>query len=382
MRPTTYPVKVSFPTVEFVMTKCPPLSVLASIPPSMVCLFILYLACGCVLADDGNRVWKDDRGREITAKMVGKNGDNVELQLKDGRRVSFPLAKLSEVDRAVASQWKPPEEPATDEIADQKAKPNFDSEWPERISLDADPEVNIVSEDPENKLFIYESPNFRFVTDFRLSKSVVSSFARNFETTYLFCRSLPVGLNRAVKTDGKYLIKSFESVEDYIAAGGQPIFDGMFLPSREMVVTSTKGLGVKKVGSGYMRDRDAFSKVIPHEIVHQMTPFSYYTSGTLGWFTEGVAEYVAITPYRSGSYNVRANLPEIIEYVTAHGSDKLSGRVLGREIEMPPLEKWMLQTYEEFGANTQFNYGTALLITTYFFRLFRKICGLTEAGLT
>lgn len=333
---------------------------------------IFLLTCGGLLADDGFRVWTDGRGREVTAKMAGMDGDMIVLELKDGRKVPYPLAKMSDADRHTASQWKPTAEAPQKAAGPESDELNFDTNWPDRVSFKDDPEIEIISEDADKKEFIYESANFRFVADARLSKAVVSGFARMFETTHLYCRTLPLGLTGGVKTDGKYLIQLFEKYEDYVKAGGRPRTAGVFKSSKNLIMVPLRSLGVRPVGSGYMLDRDKSNKTLPHEIVHQLTPFCYYAAGAHGWFTEGIADYVAVTPYRSGSYNVRNNVGDIIKYATAYGSKNMGGRAIGTEIVLPPLEKWMLQSYADFISKPHLNYGAALLITTYFFHMDRE----------
>ncbi len=335
-------------------------------------LLVVLLVCAAPLAASDFRKWTDERGRVVEARMTGRDGDSIILELKDGRKIPYPLAKLSDADRHEASHWKPEETPQTaDDTPAAGTELNFDDLWPDRISFKDDPEIEIVSEDTDKKEFIYESANFRYIADARLSKTVVSGFARMFETTHLFCRTLPLGLTGGVKTDGKYLIRLYEKFEDYVKDGGPPTSAGVFMGGRNVILVPFRSIGVRPVGSGYMLDRDKSNKTLPHEIVHQLTPNCYYASGALGWFTEGIAEYVSVTPYRSGSYNVRNNVRDIIEYATAYGSKNKGGRALGKEIVLPPLEKWMLQSYESFLANANLNYGAGLLITTYFFHMDR-----------
>jgi hypothetical protein len=121
-----------------------------------------------------------------------------------------------------------------------------------------------------------------------------------------------------------------------------------------------------------MLDRDESSKTLPHEIIHQLTPNAYFAEGARGWFTEGIAEYVAITPYRSGSFSVKMNSRPIIEYVTAYGKDRNGGRALGEEIRLGSLKKYMTLPYSDFTNDAQINYGCAVLITYYFFHMDRK----------
>jgi hypothetical protein len=331
-----------------------------------VCAFLLLIAPA--LAHEGFRIWTDERGRKVSAKIVTADAESVILQLEDGRKVPFALSKLSHEDRKVVSLWRP-DAPAAKEQNDVAL--NFDAEWPTRVSFKEDPEVQTVSENAEKMEFIYESANFRYIADARLSKSVVSGFAQMFETTHLYCRELPLGLNGGVKTNGKYMIRLFEAFDSYVQAGGPPSSAGVYFGGENLILVPFSSLGVRPVGSGYMLDRDKSNKTLAHEIVHQLTPKPYFEAGAVGWFSEGIADYVAVTPYRSGSYAVSGNLRDMIEYVTAYGSKNEGSRALGADIMLPPLEKWMLQSYEDFRANSSINYGAALLITSYFFHMDR-----------
>ncbi len=320
-----------------------------------------------LLADESAsfREWTDNQGRKVEAKLVGRGEDSVTFEMRDGRQLPFPMERLSPGDREIAETWKPAPPPGEKSEA-TKEELNFDAPWPDRVSFKDDPEIDIISEDADKGEFIYESANFRYVCDARLAKSVVSGFARMFETTHKYCRELPLGLSGGVKTDGKYLILLFEEFETYVKNGGPPTSAGVFMGSRNLIMVPLQSLGVRPVGSGYMLDRDKSNKTLPHEITHQLTPSVYFRPGSRGWFTEGIAEFVGVTPYRSGSYNVRGNVRDIMDYVIGYGSKNMGGRALGEEITLPHLKEWMLMDYQKFLADPQTNYGGALLITTYF----------------
>jgi hypothetical protein len=320
-----------------------------------------------------SRSWTDVQGRKIEATMVREEGSSVVLKLKDGREVPYPLAKLSASDalyvQGVRSEPKAETSQKATISTNETDIANFDSKWPELVKFDEDPEIITVEEDIEKKRFIYESANYRYTCDVRLSKSVVKGFAVMFEATHLFCRSLPLGVNGGVKVKGKHQIILFEKFEDYVKAGGPPSSSGVFMSGRNIVMVPLTSLGVQKVGSGYMLDRDKSSSTLPHELTHQLTPEPYYQKGSMGWFTEGLAEYVATTPYRSGGYNVRANQKPIVDYATGYGSKDRGGRALGTEIKLPALKKFMLQEYSQFLEQPQLNYGCGLLITNYFLHM-------------
>ncbi|WAC19397.1 SHD1 domain-containing protein [Luteolibacter sp. SL250] len=340
-------------------------------------LLISLLAIASAVAAEP-RTWTDSLNRKIEASLVRVDGDNVLLKLKDGREVPYPLAKLSQADRdfvASVPVEKPenmPEGGTSDDLEVAGKVLNFSAPWPERITFTEDPEITTVEESPTEKRFIYESANYRYVCDVRLSKMVVKGFAVMFEATNLYCATVPLALNGGKSAKGKHEILLFENKEDYVKAGGPPSSAGVFIGGKNIVMVPLESLGVRPVGSGYMLDRDKSNKTLPHELVHQLTPRPYYSGGARGWFTEGIAEYISVTPYRAGSYNVRNNFRDLVQYATGYGEDGRGGRALGTEITLPSLKKWMLMPYEDFVGNpstTQINYGCAMLITTYFIHL-------------
>lgn len=332
-------------------------------------LLLFFAIYSVVQAHSLERVWKDQNGREVKAKLLEVKGDSVVLLLSSGREVPYPLAKLSSVDQAFIAEAKlsKPSSEAGGGSAD-----NFGAAWPDRVSYEGEPEIVTVEENAAKKHFVYESKHFRYNCDVRLSNSVVKGFAVMFEATHQFVRELPLALNGGVKTDGKYQINLFEKYDDYISAGGLPDSAGVFKGDENLILVPLTSLGVKKVGSGYMLDRDESSRTLPHEIVHQLTPDAYFAPGARGWFSEGIAEYVALTPYRSGTYNLKLNARTIIEFVTAYGKDHNGGRALGEEIRLGSLKQFMTAPYSDFTDDAQMSYGCAVLITHYFLHLDRN----------
>jgi SLA1 homology domain 1, SHD1 len=333
---------------------------------------ILFLLCVC-RADD-LRIWTDIQARKIEATLLRIEDPSVILKLKDGREVPFPLDKLSEADRKHVEENRallPTGKALTAalKVADTSEKFNFSAPWPERIKFAEDPEINTVEENVEKKSFIYESANYRYVCDVRLSKSVVKGFAVMFEATYLYCRTLPLAINGGVKVDGKYQIILFEKFEDYVTGGGPASSAGVFIGGKNAVLVPLCSIGVKPVGSSYMLDREKSSNTIPHELTHQVSPGCYFAAGAMGWFSEGIAEYVANTPYRAGTFSVRGNQKPILDYATGYGSKDMGGRALGTKIKMPALKSFMLQSYDHFQETAQLSYGCSLLLTTYFLHM-------------
>ena len=335
-------------------------------------LFLMIATATTAMAHHLERVWTDETGRKTKAELLKIENNCVILLLPDGREASFPIEKLSKIDRAFIEKFELDD--SHEDAAEEKVEAvdlNFGDPWPDRVTFEGDPEIQTITEDAEKKSFIYESANYRYNCDVRLSKSVVKGFAVMFEATHQFVRELPLAVNGGKKKDGKYQIILFENESDYFEAGGPPGSAGVFIGGKNIVMVPLTSLGVRPVGSGYMLDRDKSSKTLPHELVHQLTPDRYYAPGSMGWFTEGLAEYVATTPYRSGSYNVKTNFKPIVEYVTGYGEKGNGGRALGEKISLGSLKAFMLQPYASFTSNSQLNYGCGLLITNYFFHMDR-----------
>ena len=333
------------------------------------------------MTDIYGRTWTDVRGRKIEAELVSADESKVVLKMPNGKNVTIRRETLGEEDQLFLELNGDHDEPdgsnesgksnngsAENDLDDEDL--NWDDPWPDDIRYKEDPQIEVVSEDEEEKKFEYTSENYRFTCDVRLSKQVVSTFADMFEATRLYCRSLPLAVTGGKKNNGKYDILLFETKESYIKAGGPPSSAGVFMGWTNTVMVPLSSLGVRRVGSGYMRDRDKSDGTLIHEITHQLTPEPYYDLGARGWFSEGLAEYLTATKYRNGRFDIRGNFDDIREYATSFGDSGKRGRNLGTNISAPPLRDFMLMSYQEFaGDNANFNYGLGLLITTYFLHL-------------
>ncbi|MEI6819592.1 MAG: SHD1 domain-containing protein [Verrucomicrobiota bacterium] len=315
-----------------------------------------------------SRLWTDQQDRKIAATLVGVEDQNVTLRLKDGRKIPYPLAKLSPNDCQYVENYRA--QLALENASEPASILNFDGPWPERVKFGEDPKILTVEENSDTKRYVYESANYRYVCDVRLTQSVVKGFAVLFEATQHYCRSLPLAINGGIKVAGKLQILLFEQFDNYVKAGGPPNSAGVFISGQGVVIVPLASLGVKPVGSSYMLDRAKNNNTLPHELTHQLTPETYFKKGSLGWLSEGIAEYVATTPYRSGTFNVRGNQKEIFDFTTGYGTKDRGGRALGTKIHLPDLKSFMLQDYSGFlGQSTQLNYGGSLLITNYFFHM-------------
>ena len=315
------------------------------------------------------RLWTDRKGYAEEADLVKFDGKNATVRLKDGTEVTFGIDQLSDADQKFLLKSYVPEKPKP-APEEEGGYFNWDDPWPRTAEV-KDVEITVEKEDVETKKFIYTSNHFRFICDVRLTGSVVSTFAKMFEASHEFCRVIPLTFRREVISDEKFDVRLFETKAGYVKAGGPPASAGVFISGRgkNYVMVPLVSLGVQKFGSGYRRDREKDDSTLVHEIVHQLSPACYFQPGARGWFSEGIAEYISNTPYRSGRFRIANNFDEVTDYFSAFGKDGRGGRNLGEEFTAPALKNFMTMPYGEFVANANFNYGLGLALVTYFIHL-------------
>lgn len=322
------------------------------------------------------RTWKNKKGKTVQATLLSVEGDKVKLKAQNGRVYPLKIESLSQKDQDFIKKWQ--EKQANDATGKKEndAKPlaagfidNFENEWPTLISLERGFEISTISE--EKGKYVYHSPRYEFIADVKLRKSVVKRFAELFEATHQYMQKLPISSQKAQDKEKikRNRILLFETKDAYHRAGGPQGSAGVFMGGRNVIMVPLTSLGVKKVGKGYSVDRDKNNKTLPHEITHMICDGCYYAPGAMGWFSEGLAEYVGVTPYRSGKYIVRGNLKAVREYVTSFDFDTQSGRSLTKNIQVRDLKSYMFMPYSDFTADGNKNYGVGLLMTYYFFHM-------------
>ena len=257
----------------------------------------------CLLANASlldARIFTNKQGQEVDASVEKVDGEKVTLVLKkNGKSYDITLDSLSEADREYLVEWKKGEKGGKQEAV---VKENFDAPWPDRISIDLDIEIKVIEEDVAKKSFVYHSPNYEFVSDVRLTKNVIKKFAVLFEATREYCRLLPIATMKAhvPGEQFRHKILLFETRAAYVRNGGPPESGGVFISRRAegrgVVMVPFDSLGLKKLGSSYSYDYKGKNKVLPHEITHQLTDSEYFQVGARGWFSEGLSDYVAVTP--------------------------------------------------------------------------------------
>lgn len=323
------------------------------------------------------RIFTSKKGQKVDAEIVEVSGDKVKLRAtKTSKTYSLPISSLSEADQAYIRKWKPGKAVLED---------NYKDSWPSTVYANPGSRIKVVKEDKAKKQFIYHSPNYEFICDVQLADNIVKKFSALFEATREYCRLMPISSMKAhvPGSQFRHKIYLFESKESYIRNGGPPNSAGVFISrggkDRGIVMAPLTSLGVKRVKDKYVYDFKGNNDVLPHELTHQLTDNAYLAHGADGWFSEGLAEYVAATPYNANRFMVRNNINAIKLHVTGYGKNGKGGRALGKNITAPDLKAYMLQPYSSFaGPNANFNYGLGTLITYYFFHMERDRTNITN----
>lgn len=307
------------------------------------------------------RTWTNRLGRTFDAEFVRMDGNNAIFVLQNGRAFSLPLDDLSANDQIVLSGGG--QASRAEVVAASFGRP-----WPREVRIQGPSACKVISEDANARRFVYESLSYRFTCDARVTDDALRNFAVMFEATRKYARELPLSLGGGRERLGRLDILLFGSQSQYVRAGGPPGTAGVFTGG--VVMVPMESLGLKEGGTGFSLDTNRRNFVLIHELAHQLTPNAYFVPGSRGWFSEGLAEYIAITPYNWGYFRPDIHGNVVKSYVTTGGTADLPGRSLGTDIVAPKIRTLFLMPYSKFsGANANHNYGLGLLITHYFLHM-------------
>lgn len=247
--------------------------------------------------------------------------------------------------------------------------------WPQIVTLSDAPQIEVVSEDPVKKEFVYRSPHYTFVCDSRLRGDVVKEFGRVFEATYAMNCKLPLDLKPAPEPERTaFIALLFTNYSDYITAGGRPGSGGVYIPSRKALMVPLVSLGVKLSGSGQSvlleKSSDDDNTTLIHEITHQV--MNQWLGSMRVWQIEGSAEYISMLDYnRFGRFNLMGLSKQLKAYV-----QKMNPEGGGRSFVMCNLEELMIMELETWSAAlsktrgaASTNYGSAALLVYYYYHL-------------
>jgi hypothetical protein len=343
-----------------------------------LCRFLSLLALMPIaFAEEAPRKWTNTTGQSFEGSFVSADDRKVIIKRADGKVFEVELGKLSPDDRAYVEKAAKNDPGAGTPLfreGDYRAKmlagyvgnqPNFNAPWPKDAGITTEPTIQTIDERPDEKIFIYESDHFRFQSNVVLRPSLISKVAAMFEASYQLHLALPLN-NRRTRSPKAEKLRAFlyETKEQYFAAGGPPKSNGVYMGGEDKFMVPLDGLGVQKVGSGYMFDYKGDFHTVYHEITHLLWADIGRMAGT--WMSEGFAEFVACAPYSNGRFSFTKQPSYALEYATAYGKKDGGGRALGDEFTMPKLEEILNWSQPKFYENGNKNYGFGLILVYYF----------------
>ncbi|WP_309399789.1 SHD1 domain-containing protein [Cerasicoccus maritimus] len=322
-----------------------------------------YVALCCLvpwLARGEPRTWTDKAGRQVEAEFIALEAGHVKIKRSsDGRTYLFPVESLSREDQAYLRKIIS-ESGKTEAV--QEAKPFEGLQWPRKVGLPDNYDVQVVKEDNATNVYIYRTPNFEFHSDVKLARKVVRDFGKIFESTYAAMQVFPLKW-KPHPSEARYVTRLFKHKQDYYDAGGLPNSGGVYFSSKREIWTPLASLGVKKSSSSYTLDDSDDHGTLIHEITHQV---HHDWLGKLPpWIIEGMAVYMESVPYRKGEF--RFDKRKVDEF------DRLQRRGLFR---MVSPEELMTMSASEWNSNfanapdeLRNYYLSAFLLFNYFLHL-------------
>ena len=315
------------------------------------------------------RSWTSTDGRKIDAVFVALESDGVKIRMANGSTFTIPLVRLAAADQAFAKGLAAPSPTAATSTS---GAPVASTSWPRTVSLEDRPEVTVVKEDTETKQFIYRSPHYEFQCDSKLGSNVVREFGRIFESTWLLNCMLPLDLKPTPeKLREIFLARLFTNKEDYMTEGGVVGSAGVYMSGKKALMVPLSSLGVKMLGSrvSLENNNDDDNATLIHEITHQM--MNHWLGVLPTWYIEGSAEYVEMLDYnRNGRFSLAGlnrQLKGYTQNMNYAGGGKSYTMIDLEELMNIEGGRWAAALGK--GGAAQENYGSAGLLTYYFYHL-------------
>ncbi|HUF61834.1 MAG TPA: hypothetical protein VMN36_07145 [Verrucomicrobiales bacterium] len=270
-------------------------------PPWPITGLMLLLGSLTAAAGSGSswadlRAWTSegpDGPETVQAAFVDIDRTRVSIAVEgESTARALPISRLAPEDRAALTQfWK--DQLAPFWVLDPPAG------LPEQ-GISVNPQVRVVREDRDRRLFVYETQHFRFEADDQLSTSLVHDCSRAFEITYELFIRLPLGLRPSPPEGGRYRVRLFRDRKDYVAIGkAPPNTAGVYTFDDRTNKVPFDSLGLVREGDKWRMDPKHYDT---HTLIHETTHQLMHDWGQIIplWVAEGLAEAVACIPYRTG----------------------------------------------------------------------------------
>lgn len=248
---------------------------------------------------EGLRTWTSSAGKTLKASLVKiVQVDKVAtatMKRETGQSFTLPLTALSEEDREAIAAWLKTNPTGV-------ATPIPPYLWPTKFSGSATPDVVEVGYDEKAGFYLYRTKYFDFQVDEKIGRSTISQCVAVFESIVGALDALPLALDTVPPEGGeRYKAVLVSSGAKYAALGGTPNSGGFYAPSRNLTVIPFRSLGIVKKGSswGFDGKKRSFDTLV-HELTHHSMGNRW--SSLPVWVIEGIADYMAAMPYRSGQF--------------------------------------------------------------------------------
>lgn len=293
-------------------------------------------------------------GRAVEAEIVEVSDSSITIQRSsDGRTFELEISRLIPDDAVYIGKWIERNQPMEDMPVHRSKEIG---KWPRKLKPD-NYDIVIVKEDNDTCTYVYRTPHFEFQSNVKLARRVVREVSQIFESTLLVIADLPLGFNPKVSEDTFFSTQMFETEGQYLTAGGVPNSAGVYFRDSRKIMLPLRHLGVRKTSSSYTIDERGETKVLTHEITHQVM---HDWLGKLPiWASEGIAEYVEHVPYERGTF--RFDRFEINE-VLSRGSSSLTDLEILMNMS---LAEWN-QALAENPRRAASNYLTVFILYYYF----------------
>lgn len=195
------------------------------------------------------------------------------------------------------------------EMGVKNVRVNNPGDWPRKVSVPKDTELQEMQLPPGQQGFAYASNNFVYISPVQLQPEAQKTVARLCECAYEANKAiggvLPVPRSTAERGEKKFVVQLQPTMEAYFAAGGPRNSAGVFLGAiRKTGAPPTEGdiamdkvmipfpsVGIGRSGRVEREDIDT------HALVHELTHQQFLLNALPIWANEGWAEYVGYVPY-------------------------------------------------------------------------------------
>ena len=315
----------------------------------LVALCFALLGGSFAYGEHSFRTWRNAEGRALRARLVSASLESVLLELKTGREAAVPLNSLSQADQDHVKELL------------RQGLAFAVQPLPEETRLSENVEV---AGGPR----IFQTPNFEFETDQKVSHSFIAEASKVFEGTLLAIQSLPLGLDPGPPEGMERFRALFLNRSTFMqeignsipVAPGQAVA-GVYVPARKEILVPYASVGAVRRGSQLSLRKTSDTSTLVHEITHQV--MHDWLNLTPMWLVEGMAEYMAAVPYLNGRFAFRS---------AGRGLEERLKEKYGTTSPTLIHPSWMFSASPADWRGTLEEYMSSMMLVYYFIHLDRN----------